>query len=232
MKKILVIGLLILNNSVTGQIPGKKFDGPIVIFDTLTIKEGDIIFLGKGSDPVTGNFIHITTPRKYMTVLSGNKSYQEFKNTPQGISSMYNDRSFAIEHFSKASSRKKDDLILGIISIGGSFDGELSLGMYKQAVDFEVAILAGEIIKINDIDFNKKSSTIKNKRNIPQFVFIKDSIQPIFVAFENKSIQDLYTKTLQWYNANYENKAQNPVTTVENKELTIAGVKKSSFLPR
>lgn len=67
MKKTLIIGFLILSFSVFGQIPGKDFDGPIVIFDTLTIKKGDIIYLGKGSDFNTGNFLYITTPENFMT---------------------------------------------------------------------------------------------------------------------------------------------------------------------
>ena len=63
MKKTWIMGLLILSNSVFGQIPGKSFDGPIVVLDTLTINKGDIIYLGNGSDPKTGNFIHLYSPK-------------------------------------------------------------------------------------------------------------------------------------------------------------------------
>lgn len=51
MKRTLVIGLFILSKSVFAQIPAKPIEGPIVLFDTLTVKQGDMIYLGKGSDP-------------------------------------------------------------------------------------------------------------------------------------------------------------------------------------
>ena len=214
-------------HSVFGQIPGKKFDGEIVIFDTLTIKKGDVIFLGKGSDPNSGNFTHITTPKKYMTDLSGNKSHAEFKNTPQGISNSYNGRSFAIKNFSKVSSKKTGDIILGVIDIGASFDGKLDLGIYNQAVNFESAILAGEIIKINDIDFT--NSIKKSTREIPHFVLGEDGIQPIFIDFEEMSKGELYAKALNWYNAYYNNENESFLTTFENELVEIDGKKEVLF---
>lgn len=63
MKKMWIIGILILSNTVFGQIPGKAIKGPIILFDTLTVKKGDIIYLGKGSNPETGNFIHLYAPK-------------------------------------------------------------------------------------------------------------------------------------------------------------------------
>ena len=63
MKKTWIMGLLILSNSVFGQIPGKSFDGPIVVLDTLTINKGDIIYLGNGSDLETGNFKYLYAPK-------------------------------------------------------------------------------------------------------------------------------------------------------------------------
>jgi hypothetical protein len=232
MTKTLIIGLLILTNSVFGQIPGKRFDGPIVIFDTLTVKKGDVIFLGKGSDPDSGNFIYITTPKKYMTDFTGNKSYNEFKNTPQGISNNYNGWDFSIKHFSKVSSTKNGDKILGVIALGPQFDenGTFNLGTYRQAVDFEAAIRAGEIIKINDIDFTKSSRTIETK--IPHFTFTKNGVQPIDVVFNGIRKDVLYTKTLNWYNAYFKNKDENVITTFKNEEVIIAGQKKGVLISR
>jgi len=228
MKRTLIIGLLILSNSVSGQIPGKKFDGPMVIFDTLTIKKGDIIFLGKGSDPISGNFLHITTPKKYMTDFSGNKTHEEFKNTPQGISNNYNGRTFAIKDFSKVSSKKNGDMILGVIDVGPSFDGTLNLGMYKQAVNFEAAILAGEIVKINDIDFTKPSRTIE----IPHFVFNKDGVQPISVVFNDISKDELYAKTLRWYRDYYKNRDASFLSVIEKERVGIVGLQRGVLISR
>jgi hypothetical protein len=224
MRKTLIIGLLMFCHSVFGQIPGKKFDGELVIFDTLTIKKGDVIFLGKGSDPNSGNFTYITTPKKYMTDISGNKSHAEFKNTPQGISNNYNGRSFPIKDFSKVSSKKKGDMILGVIDIGPSFDGKLDMGIYKQAVIFESAILAGEIIKINDIDFTNSSKRVT--REIPYFVIGKDGIQPVLVDFEGLSKDELYRRTLNWYANYYSNKGESFITTFENELVEITARKK------
>jgi len=228
MKKTLIIGLLILSHSVFGQIPGKRVDGPLVIFDTLTIKTGDVIFMGKGSDANSGDFVHITTPKKYMTDFSSDMGYSEWKSTSQGISSSYNGRSYAIEYFSKVSSAKNEEVILGVIAIGKSFDGKLDLGVYKQAVNFEAAIQAGEIIKINEIEFAKSSRTI----NIPHFEFGKEGVKPIVVAFDGVNKEELFAGTLNWYNEYYKNKSENILSAVENEKVGIAGVKKGVFISK
>jgi len=186
MKKTLIIGFLILGFSVFGQIPGKKFDGPIVIFDTLTIKKGDIIYLGKGSDFSTGNFLYITTPENFMThklvkdvlmnpnfyndkdvdltsaVKGLSSEHKDFKKSPQGVNNYYNDnngKSFAIIHFSKISSKKNGDKFIGVINT----INPLKI-LYREAVDFEAAIESGEIIKINEIDFIKLKRSATNKK--------------------------------------------------------------------
>jgi len=223
MKKTLIIGLLILCNSVFGQIPGKKIDGPIVIFDTLTIKKGDVIVLGKASDPNSGKFSYITTPKKYMTDFSGDKSYNEWKNASQGISNNYNGDSFEIKYFSKVSSKKNGDKILGVIAVGPSYYGKLDLGMYKQAVNFEAAIQAGEIIKINDIDFTKSSKTAK--RDIPDFEIDNDGVQPIVVVFDGLSKNELYTRTLDWCDDYYKNRDESFISAFENEEVEIVSKK-------
>jgi len=159
MKNTLIIGLLILSYSAFGQIPGKKVDGPILIFDTLTINKGDVIYLGKGSDPNSGAFSHITTPRKKLVNVPNKVipmvTHTEYQLIAEGLSDGYNGRSYSIKHFSKVSSKKNGDDIFGVIDVGLSFDGKLDMSVYNQAVNFEAAILAGEIIKINDIDFTK-----------------------------------------------------------------------------
>ena len=226
----MILGFMIFSHAVFGQIPGKKVDGPIFIFDTLSIKKGDVIFLGRGSDSTSGNFIHITTPKKYMTDFSGNKSHAEFKNTPQGISNNYNGRSFTILNFSKISSKKNGDSYLGVFSIGPTFDGTLNMGMYKQAVDFEAAILAGEIVKINDIDFTKPRKIVS--REIPQFIFNEESVQPIVVDFEGMSKSELYGRTVNWYNESYYNKVGSSLRAVENIEVEIAALKKGVLVSK
>lgn len=233
MKKTLIIGLLIVSHSIFAQIPGKRFDGPIVIFDTLTIKIGDVILLGKGSDPNSGNFIHITTHRNKLTSVPNKVvrvgTHTELINIAEGISYNYNGKAFAIEYFNKVASQDKGDIISGVINIGASF-GKLDQEVYKQAVNFEAAIRAGEIIKINEIDFAKPRRTIK--RTIPQFIFAQNGVQPIDIVFDGISKNELYAGTLTWCDDYYKNRDESILTVVENEEVGIVGLKKGILLSR
>ena len=227
MKHILIIGLLILSYSAFGQIPGKKVDGPILIFDTLRIKKGDVVYLGKGSDPNSGAFSHITTPRKKLVSVPNKVvpmvTHTEYQLIAEGLSDSYNGRSYSLKHFSKVSSKKNGDEIFGVIDVGLSFDGKLDRIVYNQAVNLEAAILAGEIVKINDIDFSKPGKT--TLREIPQFKFTKEGVQPIAVDFAGMSTSELYAGTINWYQDYYKNKVENSIRTVENREVEIAGLK-------
>ena len=234
MKITWIIGLLILSYSAFGQIPGKKFDGPILIFDTLTIKKGDVIYLGKGSDPDSGAFVHITTPRKKLVNVPSKVlpmvTHTEHQLIAEGLSDGYNGRSYSIKHFSKVSSKKNGDDIFGVIDVGMSFDGELDLSVYNQAVNFEAAILSGEIIKINDVDFANPGKT--TLREIPQFIFTKEGAQPIAVDFADMSKGELYAGTINWYQDYYKNKVENLIRTVEDSEVEISGLKKGVLVSK
>jgi hypothetical protein len=111
-----------------------------------------------------------------------------------------------------------------------SFDGKLDLGVYNQAVNFEDAILAGEIIKINDIDFTKPGKT--TLREIPQFIFTKEGVLPIVVDFEGINRSELYAGTINWYQDYYRNKVENLISTFENREVEIAGLKKGVLISK
>lgn len=231
MKKTLMFGLLIVCNSVFGQIPGKKMDGPIVIFDTISIKKGDLIYLGKGSDPNSGDYMYITTPKKKLVDVPnkiGIGTHTEYKLIAEGISNNYNGRSFPIKSFSLLTSKNNDDKILGVIQVGASFNGKLDPGIYNQAIDFEAAILAGEIIKINDIDFTKTDST----KELPHFTLTPNGVQPIVFALNGKSKQELYTRTLNWYIVYYKNKNESSITTIENKEVGIVAQKSGVLISK
>lgn len=224
----MIIGLMILSHAAFGQVPGKKVDGPILIFDTLTINKGDVIFLGKGSDPNSGAFSHITTPIKKLVNVPNKVipvgTHTEYQLIAEGLSESYNGRSYSVQHFSKVSSKKKGEDVFGVIDVGLSFDGKLDLSVYNQAVDFEAAILAGEIVKINDIDFSRPDY-YTTSREIPQFVFTKEGVLPVVVDFEGKGRDELYRRTVNWYNEYYNNKTENLLRTVENREVEIAGLK-------
>jgi hypothetical protein len=104
--------LFLFSFQLFAQIPGKAIEGPVVLFDTLSVKKGDIIFLGKGSDPETGGFIHLYAP-KNKTV---NTLYNIFSNdsdlSHKVIPQMNLDGNFAgsqlvVKSFSMVSSKKK-----------------------------------------------------------------------------------------------------------------------------
>ena len=225
---------MILSCPAFGQIPGQLVDGPIVIFDTLTINKGDVIYLGKGSDPNSGAFSHITTPRKKLVSVPIKfipiGTTTKYQLIAEGLSDGYNGRSYSIKHFSKVTSKKNGDDIFGVIDVGMSFDGKLDLGVYNQAVNFEDAILAGEIIKINDIDFTKPGKT--TLREIPQFTFTKEGVQPVVVDFEGMNRSELFAGTINWYQDYYTNKVENLIRTVENREVEIAGLKKGVLVSK
>ena len=113
MNKKLIIVILILSNTVFGQIPGKTIEGPIVLFDTLTVKQGDVIYLGKGSDQETGNFIHLYIPKNKLAntlynVFSNNDDLSHKAIPQRNLDKEFADKQLVIESFSDVSSKKKE----------------------------------------------------------------------------------------------------------------------------
>ncbi|MBL7871748.1 MAG: hypothetical protein JNM78_09075 [Cyclobacteriaceae bacterium] len=233
MKNFFIIGLFIFSHSAFAQIPGKKIDGPILIFDTLTLKKGDVILLGKGSDPTSGDFRYITTPQKKLinvpNKLLGIGTHTEYKTIAEGISYAYHGNAYPIESFSKVTSKNKPDELSGVITIGASFE-KLDQEIYKQAVNFEAAIQAGEIIKINEHDFTKRSN--KLKLVIPQFTFTPEGVPPIEIVVEGVSKPELYARTLRWYNNHDHYQDENFMTSVDNEAVKIVGRRKGVLVSR
>ena len=233
MKRTLLLGLIIATHSVFAQIPGKRMEGPLTLFDTLTLKKGDLILLGKGSDPTSGDFMYITTPRKRLVSVPNKLlkvgTHTEYKTIAPGISYNYNGQAFAIEYFSKVTSKDNQDFISGVISVGASLQNP-DQEIYRQAVNFEAAIQAGEIIKINELDFTRPVS--KTKLALPQFVFGPQGIQPIAIVVDGVSKQELYARTLRWYNNHDHYRDENLMTTVQNEEVKIVGLRKGILVSR
>jgi len=233
MKKTLIIGLLILGNSVFGQIPGKRIDGPIVLFDTLTIKKGDIIYLGNGSDPKTGDFIHIYRPKNKVIPIAGEVVLEEFTDQDINFEAIPNralDKGFAgknlvVEQFSAVSSKKNGKRILGVMDLGGyAFDGG-TIALGNVVIDFEPAIMSGEIIKIMTPELIEKAPMVELK--LSQFEMTKKGIEPIVVAIKNLSKNDLYNKTLDWTNSFYMIPNDVTITSVPDEQVKINGLAKN-----
>jgi len=230
MKKILLIVLLFVTKLLFGQIPGKSIDGPIVIFDTLTIKKGDVIFLGNGSDPISGNFIHIFRPKNKAIPIAGEVVLEEITDADFEFAAIPDralDKGFAgknvvVQRFSEVKSKKNGKWILGVIDTGGyAFDGgTISIG--NVVVDFEPAIMSGEIIKIMPPELIEKAPVRELK--LSQFELTKKGIEPIVVAIKNLSKNDLYNKTLDWTNSFYKIPNDAAITSVPDEQVNINGL--------
>jgi len=222
MKKTLIIGILILSNSVFGQIPGKSIEGPIVLFDTLTIKQGDILYLGKGSDPDTGNFIHLYIPKNktintLYNIFSNNDDLSHKAIPQRNLDKDFADRQLVIESFSKVSSKKKGNRILGVIDMK---EYQLIEGVFFNdcVVDLESAIKSGEIIKIGAPELTENAPV---ELLFSSFEMTQKGIEPVVVAINNLSSTELYNKTFEWVNSFYMLPNQPTITAVPDEKINI-----------
>jgi hypothetical protein len=236
MKKTLIIVILILSNTVFGQIPGKAFEGPVVLFDTLTIKKGDIIYLGKGSDRETGSFINLYAPKdKTVNTLYNifsNDSDLSHKVIPQqNLDGNFAGSQLAVESFSLVSSRKKGKKILGVINMKENqfTEGKVLLQgdvfLNNVVVDFEPAIRSGEIIKISAPIFTEKVP--EREILFSPFLMTTKGIAPVVVAINNLSKNELYNKTLNWTSSFYQIQNQATITSIPDEKININGITKN-----
>jgi hypothetical protein len=236
MKKTLIIVILILSNTVFGQIPGKAFEGPVVLFDTLTIKKGDIIYLGKGSDRETGSFINLYAPKdKTVNTLYNifsNDSDLSHKVIPQqNLDGNFAGSQLAVESFSLVSSRKKGKKILGVINMKENqfTEGKVLLQgdvfLNNVVVDFEPAIRSGEIIKISAPIFTEKVP--EREILFSPFLMTTKGIAPVVVAINNLSKNELYNKTLNWTSSFYQIQNQATITSIPDENININGITKN-----
>jgi len=236
MKKTWLIGILILGNTVFGQIPGKAIKGPIFLFDTLTVNKGDIIFLGKGSDAATGNFIHLYAPKNKTVntlyhIFSDETDFSK-KLIPQlNLGGNFAGSQLFVEGFSMVSSKKKGNKILGIINMKYDqftegqvlLQGEMFLN--NVVVDFEPAIRSGEIIKISP-PVSTENTSADNLLFTP-FVMTTKGIDPVVVAFNNLSKNELYNKTLNWTHSFYQIENQAITTSMPDEKISNNGIVKN-----
>ncbi|RXP57665.1 DUF4468 domain-containing protein [Lutibacter sp. HS1-25] len=222
MKKILTIGMFILSSTIFGQIPGKTIEGPIVLFDTLTVRQGDIVFLGKGSDKITGNFKNIYAPQNSniplaKDILAGffseNSGFDSKALPQQNLDSSFTGKQLVIKNFSKISSKKKGKKTLGVINMR---DIQLIEGLFFNniVVDFEPAFKSGEIIKISAPQLEEKSP-------INLFKITSKGIEPVVVAINNLSKSELYSKAVNWANSYYQIQNEAIITHVPDKNMGI-----------
>jgi len=232
MKNLFIIGLIILSNPIVGQIPGKTIAGPVVLFDTLTVKAGDIISLGKGRNPETGNFVYLFAPKNKVAPIAAEIILEEFATSDiefRSIPRMDLHKGFAgkqlvVTSFRKVSSKKGGERILGVINmkeyqfIGGIFFNDV-------IVDFGPAIQSGEIIRINSPELSEKVRDTKPL--FSPFEMTRKGIEPVVVVFNNISRNELYTKTIKWSNAYYEIPTLATITTFQDDKITIKDIKKN-----
>lgn len=232
MKDTLIIGLMILSNSVFGQIPGKTIAGPVVLFDTLTLKSGDIISLGTGSNSETGNFVHLFAPKNKVSPIAAEIILEEFTDNDIEFKSIprmdlhkgFAGKQLAIESFSKVSSKKGGERILGVINmkeyqfIEGIFFNDV-------VVDFGPAIRSGEIIKISAPESTEKAREAEPL--FSAFEMTRKGIEPVVVVFNSVSRNELYSRAIKWTNTYYEIPTQATITALQDDKITINDIEKN-----
>lgn len=232
MKNTVIIGLLIVSTSVFGQIPGKPIFGPVVLFDTVTINAGDIITLGKGSNPETGNFVHLFAPKNKIAPIAieiiveeFTENDLEFKSIPRmDLPKGFEGKQLVIESLNKVSSKKAGERILGIINmkeyqfIEGVFFNDV-------VVDFGPAIRSGEILKISSPTLAE--DTQEADPLFSPFEMTRKGIEPVVVAFTTVSRNELYSKAMKWTNASYVIPIPATITTADDHTITIKAIEKN-----
>ncbi len=239
MKKTLIIGLMILSNLVFGQIPGKTIEGPIVLFDTLTVKKGDIIYLGKGSDPETGDFIHLYAPANktantLYNIFSDDSDLSHKVIPRRNLDKGFAGKQLVVESFGEITSKKNGNRIVGV---GHSFvevtisptvkeNGDTTIRVISNPLkipvltifDFEPAFKSGEIIKIRAPELPEKAPVVELL--FTPFAMTKKGIEPVVVPIKNLSKNELYNKAINWTKSYY--KIPNQVTITKVSDVTIS----------
>jgi hypothetical protein len=236
MKKILILFLLIVSNTLIAQIPGKKVEGPIVLFDTLTVNKGDVIYLGKGSNPETGDFMHIYAP-KGKTI---NTLYQIFSNDPdisrklipqKNLSANFSETQLVIESFSVISLKKKKKKMLGVINMKSDqfTEGKMILQeeifLNNVVVDFVAAFQSGEILKISAPIVVAEEPELE--LSFTPFELTPKGILPVIVKFDAVPKNELYDKALNWAGIFYNDENQAVITAVPDENIQIKGIAKN-----
>lgn len=228
--------LLIGGHTLIAQIPGKKVEGPIVLFDTLTVHKGDVIYLGKGSDPKTGDFKHIYAP-KGKTI---NTLYQIFsddsdisrKLIPQkNLNSNFSETQLVIEGFSVISLKKKKKKMLGVVNMKSDqfTEGKVILQeeifLNNVVVDFEAAFQSGEILKISAPIVVTEEHELELL--FTPFELTPKGIMPVVVKFDAVPKKELYDKALDWAGIFYNDENKAIITAVPDENIQIKGIAKN-----
>src|SRR5690606_27961037 len=106
-KQISTLVILLLPLFLMSQIAGRKTKAAIMIFDSVQVKAGDTIYLGKGSG-TRGSFEYIYQP---MNALAGSPEMSLGRN--------YANMKGVIKHFKNQRSRKAGDKIVAVTNFGG-----------------------------------------------------------------------------------------------------------------
>ncbi len=155
MKKILFIlfTTIFVSSLSDAQIPGTKIPGPLIILDSIQVREGDVLKLGHGSDPRTGDFVFIYAPAN------------GWAGTPLIFyANSYSNTTLKVKFFKEYEQRKIGKKIFVVVDAPG----------INRVVELEAAIKSGEIVAINDRDI-----TIKEKSNtlfINQQISVSDEL--------------------------------------------------------
>lgn len=146
--------LILVAASLFAQLPGKKSFVPLRLFNEVTVHAGDTVHLGKGSDATTGGFVYITSPDEAV-------SAQMYGiGTPGGkLGTEWSEQWVILDYFKVKKRKDGPTTTLGRINVKGK--------MYSYGINFEQAILAGEIIAIGSQNVTRFQQSVKVDTSTP-----------------------------------------------------------------
>jgi hypothetical protein len=132
---ILLICFAILRLESFSQIVGKKMTDPIKIFDSVSVKPGDTLYLGTGTDR-RGDFVYIYQPPNIWAGVA-----------EQSLSRTYSNKYAIVKFFKVQHDKRTGDKTVAVVN---------PFGGLNFIADLEGAITNQEIIAINQRSLLKK----------------------------------------------------------------------------
>jgi hypothetical protein len=167
MKALSLIVLCFVSSAAIAQIYGKKTKGAITIFDSVTVKPGDTIYLGRGSAQ-RGEFSYIYQPPN---VWAGSREMSLGRN--------FANMKAVIKFFKNQKTARAGEKVVAVVNFGG----------FNEVADLEPAIEAGEIIAINNHKFRERA--LLTQEAAPPTTQVNIQQQPASKADELKKLKEL-----------------------------------------
>jgi hypothetical protein len=147
MKTLFSFVLICSSMIASAQIAGKKLYDPIKVFDSITVKPGDTLYLGSGTDR-RGDFVYIYQPPNYWGGVG-----------EQSLPRSYAGKYVIIKFFKRQADKRTGDKTIAVINPYGGLN---------YVVDIEGGVNAQEIVAVNHHSLVKKAEPTVVVQQQPQ----------------------------------------------------------------